>query len=91
VLPTIRPALAVKFQQVVVHSAKNWEADVAKRQTPQEAEWTITIMLDLRFMSRGTCPIRDSGPTSLKETAAKFKLGRQSAVIRGIGNFHLDS
>jgi hypothetical protein len=36
----------VKFQQVVVHSVKNWDADVAKQKQSQEAEWTITIMLD---------------------------------------------
>jgi hypothetical protein len=39
-------ALAVKFQQVVVHSVKNWDADVAKQEQSQETEWTITIMLD---------------------------------------------
>jgi hypothetical protein len=39
-------ALAVKFQQVVVHSVENWEADVAKQKQPQETEWTITIMRD---------------------------------------------
>ena len=39
-------ALAVKFQEVVVHSIKNCEADVAKQKHSQEIEWTITIMLD---------------------------------------------
>ena len=39
-------ALDVKFQQVVVHSVENWEADVAKQKQPQETEWTITIMRD---------------------------------------------
>jgi len=39
-------ALAVKFQEVVVHSVENWEAEVANKQLSQETEWTITIMLD---------------------------------------------
>jgi hypothetical protein len=39
-------ALAVKFQEVVVHSIENCEADVAKQKHSQEIEWTITIMLD---------------------------------------------
>jgi hypothetical protein len=38
--------LDVKFQEVVVHSSKNCEADVAKQKLSQEAEWTTTIMLD---------------------------------------------
>jgi len=42
----IRQGLNVKFQQVVVHSVENWEADVAKQKQPQETEWTITIMRD---------------------------------------------
>jgi hypothetical protein len=36
----------VKFQEVVVHSIENWEAEVAKQAAAQETEWTITIMLD---------------------------------------------
>jgi len=40
----------VKFQQVVVHSVENWEADVVEAKADQETEWTITIMLDRRFM-----------------------------------------
>jgi len=36
----------VKFQEVVVHSVENWEAEVANKQLSQETEWTITIMLD---------------------------------------------
>jgi hypothetical protein len=39
-------ALAVEFQEVVVHSVENCEADVAKQKLSQEAEWTTTIMLD---------------------------------------------
>jgi hypothetical protein len=38
--------LNVKFQDVVVHSVENWEANVAKQKLTQETEWTITIMLD---------------------------------------------
>jgi hypothetical protein len=38
--------LNVKFQEVVVHSIENCEADVAKQKHSQEIEWTITIMLD---------------------------------------------
>jgi len=40
------PGLNVKFQEVVVHSVENWEAEVANKQLSQETEWTITIMLD---------------------------------------------
>jgi hypothetical protein len=36
----------VKFQQVVVHSVENWEADVAEQKLTQGTEWTIAIMLD---------------------------------------------
>jgi hypothetical protein len=39
-------ALGVKFQDVVVHSVENWDAEVAKQKQSQETEWTITIMLD---------------------------------------------
>jgi hypothetical protein len=38
--------LAVKFQDVVVHSIENCEAVVARQKRSQEIEWTITIMLD---------------------------------------------
>ena len=38
--------LNVKFQEVIVHSVENWEAEVAKQQQDQETEWTTTIMLD---------------------------------------------
>ena len=38
--------LGVKFQQVVVHSVENWEAEIASNSDSQETEWTITIMLD---------------------------------------------
>jgi hypothetical protein len=41
-----RQRLNVKFQEVVVHSIENCEADVAKQKHSQEIEWTITIMLD---------------------------------------------
>jgi hypothetical protein len=36
----------VRFQEVVVHSVENCEADVAKQKLSQETEWTTTIMLD---------------------------------------------
>jgi len=39
-------SLIVKFQQVVVHSVENWEAEIASNSDSQETEWTITIMLD---------------------------------------------
>src|SRR5258708_7034153 len=41
--------LDVKFQEVVVHSIENWEAEFAKQKRSQETEWTITIMLDWWF------------------------------------------
>jgi hypothetical protein len=45
--PVLRwQGLNVKFQEVVVHSIENCEADVAKQKHSQEIEWTITIMLD---------------------------------------------
>jgi hypothetical protein len=34
----------VKFQDVVVHSVENWEADVCEAKADQETEWTTIIM-----------------------------------------------
>ena len=42
--------LNVKFQEVVVHSIENCEADVAKQKHSQEIEWTITILLDDAYL-----------------------------------------
>jgi hypothetical protein len=38
--------LGVNYQEFVVHSVENWEAEFAKTFATQETEWTITIMLD---------------------------------------------
>jgi hypothetical protein len=46
----------VKFQEVVVHSVENWEAEVASNRHLQETEWTTTIMLDSRFTVESISP-----------------------------------
>jgi hypothetical protein len=43
---TAKVALPVKFQEVVVHSIENCEAEVVSNRHLQEIEWTITIMPD---------------------------------------------
>jgi len=34
----------VKFQEVVVHSVENWEAELRTKQSTQETEWKTTII-----------------------------------------------
>jgi hypothetical protein len=41
----------VIFQEFVVHSIKNWGAEVAKQATIQKTEWNITILPEPRFIS----------------------------------------
>jgi hypothetical protein len=74
-------ALAVKFQQVVVHSVENWEADVAKQKLISGDR------MDYHHHARLTIYRREElaqaviqGRLGLREAAAEFKLSRQSAA-----------
>src|ERR1019366_3139828 len=54
------------FQQVVVHSAKNWEADVAKQWLPRRPNGLSPSCSTYDLSSRGTCRNHDPGPTELE-------------------------
>src|SRR5579863_10154512 len=72
--------LNVKFQDVVVHSVENWEAEFANHSNPGDR-------MDYHYHARLTVHSREhlakkvlAGEVSLKEAAASFKLSRQSAA-----------
>src|SRR5271154_677862 len=72
--------LNVKFQDVVVHSVENWEAEFAKNSNPGDR-------MDYHHHARLTIHSREllakkvlAGEVSLNSAAAEFKLSRQSAA-----------